>query len=589
MPVNVITEKLISSGYFPKELPPPFSTVLMSQKIGQMALDWAAIVAALPTKERKFHPKLSKPTRFDVARKGHARRMLSIPNPLNQYYLSDFIAENWTKIDELCSSSKISITNVNINTADGRSVVLPPLSDLSDKRTLMLTTSRAVLQTDVLSFYHSIYTHSIPWALHGKSVAKLNRNSSDPNVFGNRIDELVRSCQDGQTMGIPVGPDTSRIISEIILSAVESHLPPSIHDKIIDGYRYVDDFFLCFSSHGDAEAALAALRASVLYFDLQLNADKTSIFSALTHLEESWPNDVSENRISRSGRKQRRSIIHFFTYALGLSLNHSSESILSFAVKMSARSLIEKDNWDIYQSFLFRIGRQSPNCLDVIVKIICTYAAIGYQIDDRINKFIEIMITDHAPYNHHFEVAWTLWLARSLNIKLNDEATAMASAVENSVCGCLILLLRTRGLLSGRTLTSSWLNSLDTESLHGENWLLTYEAGIRASWRIRDASTAVGSNPYFTALKNRNVSFFDTLARNKPLDLPGIRPKLLAALKGRKSGVLPGLIFIKRSEYSNDSFYEKLGSDYSEGDIIFPWGGNFDFDDDDYDDEDILV
>jgi hypothetical protein len=32
--------------------------------------------------------------------------------------------------------------------------------------------ARYVLKTDVARFYHSIYTHSIPWVIHGKAAAK---------------------------------------------------------------------------------------------------------------------------------------------------------------------------------------------------------------------------------------------------------------------------------------------------------------------------------------------------------------------------------------------------------------------------------
>ena len=71
-----------------------------------------------------------------------------------------------------------------------------------------------------------------------------NRDSKDAAIFGNRIDALVRSCQDGQTIGIPVGPDTSRVISELMLCAVEAEMPRKLRDRIASGFRYIDDFLL---------------------------------------------------------------------------------------------------------------------------------------------------------------------------------------------------------------------------------------------------------------------------------------------------------------------------------------------------------
>lgn len=57
-----------------------------------------------------------------------------------------------------------------------------------------------IVRTDINQFYGSIYTHSIPWALHGKATAKANRS---PALLGNALDECVRNAQDGQTIGVP--------------------------------------------------------------------------------------------------------------------------------------------------------------------------------------------------------------------------------------------------------------------------------------------------------------------------------------------------------------------------------------------------
>jgi hypothetical protein len=580
MPTDPNAIKLLSDGYFPKELPPPFNTHSFASKIDLVSSDWAGTVASLNAKDRRGHPKLSKPVRFDVARKGHARRLLSIPNPLNQYCLTAFIAAHWVDITSRSNASSLSLTPVNINLSDGRAIELESLSTLTDKRTLMLSVSKSVMQTDVLSYYHSIYTHSIPWALHGKSTAKVNRNPNDPAMYGNRIDELIRSCQDGQTMGIPVGPDTSRIISELILSAVEDQIPQGIKRGFVGGYRYIDDFFICFKSAGDAEAALASIRSAVLHFDLQLNASKTSISNSLDYSEDSWPNDVALNRISND-KNQSRSITQFFSRAIDLYKTRNSESILTFSIRISAKSFISKDNWEIYQSFLFRLARLNSNCLDSVVKIICTYAAIGYPIGDRAGKFVSIMIEEHAPYNHHYEVAWTLWLARSLNIKLDKRCTNLSSSVENSICACLVLLLRSKKLLTGQSNLPSWLSNITSDDLHGEHWLVAYEAGIRKTWRASGSDAAVNGNVYFRSLKRRRVSFFDSRARNRPVDLPGIKVRMRVVLGSRASISLPGLITIDKSDYNRDSYYETLGSNYFIGGTVFtPLFEDTDFDDD---------
>ncbi len=462
---------------------------------------------------------------------------------------------------------------------------MPKLSLLSEKRIEAYATARAILQTDVLSFYHAIYTHSIPWALHGKRVAKRNRNTTDPTVYGNLIDALVRAGQDGQTIGIPVGPDSSRIISELILCAIEQQIGADHFARLTGGYRYMDDFFLCFASHVDAEGFLAALREAVLSFDLQLNASKTQIIDALSFNEEGWPGDIAQLTLGRSSEGQRRDLIRYFTEVIRLSKSLPDESIASFAIRKTSRSLIHRDNWDIYQSFLLRVARENSNCLDSVVKILCTYAAAGYPISDRIKDFAEGMIEEHAPYNHHFEVAWTLWLCRSLSIRLAERATQLVAKVENSLCACLVLMLRNRTLLTGRGAVSDWTGTVSKEDLLGEHWMLVYEAGIRKSWAVPGAEAAVNADPHFRVLRNHRISFFDTAATNTALELPTIDQLLETSLRGRRSAVLSGAIYVESSKPSRQRQYERLGEDYGGDDP--PWSifsrswDNRTFDDDD--------
>lgn len=575
-------EALLARGYFPKELPPPFVTATFASKIGNCVPLWSAYEVTLPLAQRRSYPPPSSYARFDMARKGHSRRMLGIPNPVNQYFLTCKIAEHQDAFEVISDASPISLTSVAIS-AGKRAVSMPVLSILSEKRITAYATARAILQTDVLSFYHAIYTHSVPWALHGKTVAKRNRATTDPAVYGNQIDALLRGCQDGQTVGIPVGPDTSRIISELILCAIEKKVGQNHLDRLSGGYRYMDDFFLCFASHVDAEAFLAALRDAVLSFDLQLNAAKTHIIDALSFNEERWPAEIAQLRLGRTGQDQRRELIRFFTEVIHLAKSLPDESIASFAVRKSSRTLIARGNCDIYESFLLRVARENSNCLDSVVKILCTYAAAGYPVSSRVNDFAERMIEEHAPYNHHYEVAWTLWLCRSLSIRLGARATQLAARIENSVCACLVYMLRSRTLLTGRGTVADWTGPVTADDLRGEHWMLIYEAGIRRSWALPGAQAAVDADPHFRVLRDQGISFFDSAASNVALDLPTIDNLLERGLGRRRSAVLPGAIFVERRTPLRPRRFEKLGEDYGNEDFDLGFWHRNGIDDDDDD------
>lgn len=579
MTVDERVAALLGRGYFPKELPPPFQTGTLADKAATIKPKWAALRAAMSRKDRDKHPYPSHPILFDMARKGHARRTLSIPNVVNQYFLTEEIAERWNQLKQLIDGSSLSLTKCEISADEGRAIPLPPLTGLAEKRVMLSAAQGAILQTDVLSFYHSIYTHAISWALHGKSAAKQNRNSSDPNMFGNRIDALVRSCHDGQTVGIPVGPDTSRVISEIMLCAVEQKIGKELHDCIKCGFRYVDDFFLCFDSISDAERVLAGIREACLHYDLQLNPAKTRTIPALGLNEETWPNEISAMRIEHASKGQRRSLMRFFSNVINMSQDLPDESIASFAVRKTTKTIIDEKNWDLYEAFLLRMARENSNCIDAVTKILCTYAAIGYQITPSVSLFIERVISDHAPYNHHYEVAWALWLAKSLKIRLSPSASTLVQRVENDICALLCLHLRSIRLLSGPNQIASWLGPVTVEDLSGTHWLLIYEASLRKSWGIASASSAVAGDGFYDALKSEGVSFFNTRANNRPLNLPGIEFKLRSALGGRSRALLPGGIMAFRGSVKEDDGFEELGGDYGDDDWHLPFSP-FDSDDD---------
>lgn len=568
--IQECSQALLARGFFPKELPPPFQTHAFADKASSIKEKWDTFQNRMSSKARATHPEPSHPILFDMARKGHARRTLAIPNAVNQFYVVEEIAKRWEAISLLIESSALSITKCTI-APSGRAIPVLPLSALAEKRISLYATQGAILQTDVLSFYHSIYTHAIPWALHGKAEAKANRNPNDTSVFGNRIDFLIRSCQDGQTIGIPVGPDTSRIISEFMLCAVEAKIPLHLRKRIACGFRYIDDFFLCFGNSADAEAVLAGLREACLHFDLQLNASKTHTIPALAFNEEAWPSEISAIPIASSGKNQRRSLIRFFSTVIRLAKDLPNESIASFAIRKTARLRVSRENWDVYEAFLLRVARENSNCIDSVVKILCTYAAIGYVMSSSVQLFIERTIADHAPYNQHFEVAWVLWLARSLEIRISSTASSHVFKMENDICIILALHLRGRSLMSGGAQISSWLGSISNLDLRSNHWLLIYEAASRKGWPISHAAAAaVANDDFFWSLKEENISFYNTKAYNRPVSIPNIEDEINRALNGRKRALLPGAIMAVDTSLRDEDDFEVLGGDY-EGSVDDIW------------------
>ena len=148
-----------------------------------------------------------------------------------------------------------------------------------------------------------------------------------------------------------------------------------------------------------------------------------------------------------------------------------------------------------------------------VVQILISYNFKYFDLGkDRIKKLIDDLIRKNSPIAHHSEVAWALFLAKALNINIADDVLGNLSKLESSVCALLALDLRANGLVSQKLNTSFWRRSMDSDGLRSNMWLLAYEAHIKG-WLDGRTSDYVDNDSYFSVLKAKKISFYDTLKK----------------------------------------------------------------------------
>lgn len=130
---------------------------------------------------------------------------------------------------------------------------------------------------DISHCFDSIYTHSIAWATKNKESAKLYTKSA---TFGNEFDSLMRNLNDGETLGIIIGPEVSRIFAEIILQSIDYNVNQTLKDKNFKNNRdysikrYVDDYFIFTNSIELSETIKSVLIDECKFYKLNLNTKK---------------------------------------------------------------------------------------------------------------------------------------------------------------------------------------------------------------------------------------------------------------------------------------------------------------------------
>lgn len=147
-----------------------------------------------------------------------------------------------------------------------------------------------IVKADIKSFYPSIYTHSIAWAIHGKKFIRKPENLHNFLHVGNRLDRLFQNANDGCTNGIPIGPVVSDIISEVIASAVDRVFSKELADAGVEfeAVRFKDDYRVLVRSEEDGKTAIKALQKSLKDYNLELSDDKTKITALPDGLFRGW-------------------------------------------------------------------------------------------------------------------------------------------------------------------------------------------------------------------------------------------------------------------------------------------------------------
>lgn len=129
--------------------------------------------------------------------------------------------------------------------------------------------------------------------------------------LGAQLDKAVRKGQDNQTIGIPVGPDTSRIIAEIVAVSIDARVQAELKLEADSIVRNVDDWYIGFDNAGQAEEAIAVLAAAARDYELEISPDsktrtefKTRVTSQRKSTHHGLRHPCNESGKTANGRFQ---------------------------------------------------------------------------------------------------------------------------------------------------------------------------------------------------------------------------------------------------------------------------------------------
>ena len=515
-------KELLEKGYFAKELPPPFQTKQFADKLNDIKTDWDIISISInkakkPAKEF-YNPKFqeSKWVIYSIPKVGFSRRLLGLPNPYHQSIISKSIADKWAEIEAIFNKSTITHSKPIQDTTGNRALQSINTFKQFKKECLIHSFDKLFeVKTDVSRYYGTIYTHIIPWIIHTKAFAKVRRK--DITLLGNLLDKNLREGNSGQTLGIPIGPDTSLVVAEIIGCTLDE-LVQKKFKTAIKGFRYIDDYYIYCESQADSEKVFKYIQSIFTDHQLEINEEKTKITKSPFPFESDWSIELGSFNFRKEASPpvQQTEIQRFVSLAFKNANINPKDSVLSFAISVLKSVPLFDESWQLYQSLILKIALTEPVTLPVVAQILVSHRIKVEKL--KVKSVVENIIKEHTPKGHHFEVSWALWICKEFQIKLPD---ALAELVFNSndIISILIALdLKKNGFINSTVSISIIETELTTESLMSENWLLTYET-ITQDWIAMPKIKVINDNEYFGLLHKHKVQFYDATKNVIPFKL----------------------------------------------------------------------
>lgn len=336
--------------------------------------------------------------------------------------------------------------------------------------------------TDIADCFPSIYLHNIETVL-GECVQLSGKSSHVTSLLN--IIKAMHLCQTHK--GLPVGPQFSRPIAELILDSVDREL----YENDIKFIRYVDDYKIFCKSESDAYSKLAFLSQRLYDLtNLKLNEHKTKILSNEIFLEK-YVNATKEN--------EKNIVFQTFKDLLnGIGINPDSYDEINVSL------LSEEDLQKLYSVNLEAILKEELEEESIDFGLVNFLLINLARID---NTAVADIILTEPNIRRLFPLSKSIinYLER---VRSFDEA-------QKKLIGKKVLNLLDESFVGELEFNKMWMLSL---FIKGDEW----DNQETFSELIKTYKDDASIRKLYLALgRSRNITFF---RRNKTLNLSGLDP-----------------------------------------------------------------
>lgn len=487
---------LMNSGLYPETLPPCFVS-----RDAKRAFH--GIVSTLDAK--KFQDRKTEFVRYNGTKHDGSRRFFGTPNIITYFHISSFIWRHWAEFESNYNLSRFSIGKPKTMSENAdRAIKVPSLSELSKHASENLHYAPYILKADIAQCFPSLYTHSISWAAHGIAQSKkVTAKDSLINTF-NALDFFVRNGQQGNTRGVLVGPDAYRLIAEFVLSRLDDELHKVVGNMIIGAVRHVDDYYIGLKTEHDAQSVLSHLREVLASYELNLNDQKTKIYSSLEPINDLWAQRLRDHMGWSLWELEFDKLERAISEAVATAVAVGSDSPLKILFRaFDEQQVYNTQHWKFIERYMQRIIQKHAHAIDYGCLLVAKRAALGREIDKAGWLAVaEIIVARSLALDHHHETVWMVWLLIVCDIEIPRSMLADLEKSRNGHIRALIIQAYVDGKIKTKPKVGlgAPLQTTDT------NWLVNL---VARSQGFSKASFSGAYSAEFEHLAKRQIRLVD--------------------------------------------------------------------------------
>jgi Reverse transcriptase (RNA-dependent DNA polymerase) len=390
---------LLDYGLFSEKVPPCFTSIglsIFAQKY------FKNFYEANDEKELKkiIDSNANDYIRYEALRDTNVPRNMGIPHPASYAIQVLGIVRHWNLIQRHCNKPTYPHSRIFVRRSNNQKIFEMSYKgkeryEVEEKELEWMFDAKYLVKVDIAQCFPSIYSHSIPWALHTKSQSK--SKSKPLNLVGDFLDKITQCVRDKQTNGLLIGPHASNVISEIILTEIDCQLETT---GFTNFHRHIDDYSFYAKDIEQAELFIKKLGLFLRGYEMAINDKKTEILELPRASTEGWVSKLKNFSFPNTENLKISTIRAYLDLALESSKKIGKSTPLNYAIKTLNSKILNDRAKRMYTQEILNLAIAYPYLIPLVDEYIFKKIIIEKQsilVTRFCTKAVQIGINKNYP------------------------------------------------------------------------------------------------------------------------------------------------------------------------------------------------